>query len=351
MTSWERIRRVLDRRLPDRAPFRFNLCPAQVDVCEAMTGTRDYAARFGFDLKTGGPGPSELKHDYSVYYDQIPDNSRFDPWGVLYEGAGDHHFTIRHPPMADFDSTEQIASYPFPDLDREARYRHLPGQVEEAHRSGFAFACSFGLGPIQTLWNLRGMDKFMIEAATGDTLIRALYDRVVDLQCAAARHLALAHPDMIFNGDNCATQRGLMVGRPFWRDWYGAAHKRIISVIKDVDPSIKYYYHADGMVQELLPDMIDTGIDIFDPVQPECMDPAAVKDAYGDAILFSGAISVQKTLPFGTPDDVRAEVKLRMKTIGKGGGYFIKPSHTIGPEVPWENIMAFVDACYEYGRY
>ena len=195
------------------------------------------------------------------------------------------------------------------------------------------------------------MDQFMIDATVNESLIRVLYEKVVSLLCRQAKLLAACKPDIISNGDNCATQRGLMVAPQFWRDWYGQAHRRIRQAIREVSPETKYTYHADGMVQDLIPDMIDIGIDIFDPVQPECMDPAEIKNLYGDKLVFSGAISIQKTMPFGTPADIEAEVKLRMKTIGAGGGYIMAPTHFIEPEVPWENLMAFVEAAKRFGRY
>ena len=352
MNHRQRIQAVLNLKEPDRVPFSFKLTEAQMDVCERQLGTRDYRTYFDFDVKADKAAKTKLTTDFTKFHDiDPPQNSWFNEWGVLFVGCDTYHFAHRYNPMAKFDSAEQFESYPYPDIDAQYRYEHLKLAAAEAHEAGYAFGAGFALGPIQTIWNIRGMDNFMVDATINENFIRVLYDKVVDLLCGEAEGLARCGPDIIYNGDNCATQRGPMVSREFWRDWYGEAHKKIRRTIRRIDPNIKYYYHADGMCQEFLPDMIDTGIDIFDPVQPECMDPGRIKKQFGDKLVLSGAISIQKTMPFGTPDDVAAEVKLRMETIGAGGGYMMAPAHFIEPEVPWANIMAFVAAAKEYGRY
>ena len=97
-------------------------------------------------------------------------------------------------------------------------------------------------------------------------------------------------------------------------------------------------------MEPVIPELIEIGIDILNPVQPECMDPAAIKRRFGDRLAFWGTVSVQRTMPFGTPDDVRAEVRARIRDVGRGGGLILAPAHVLGPETPWENIVAFFEA-------
>ena len=93
------------------------------------------------------------------------------------------------------------------------------------------------------------------------------------------------------------------------------------------------------------------GLDVLNPIQPECMDPAEIKRKYGDRLAFFGTMGNQTTLPFGSPDDVRREVRLRIATVGQGGGLVLAPSHLLEPDVPWENILAFFEAADESGAY
>jgi uroporphyrinogen decarboxylase len=109
------------------------------------------------------------------------------------------------------------------------------------------------------------------------------------------------------------------------------------------------FYHSDGNILPIIPELIEIGVDILNPIQPECMDPAELKRMYGDKLSFWGTIGTQTTMPFGTPDDVRNEVCERIATVGKGGGLFLSPSHILEPEVPWANIEAFVEAERKYG--
>jgi uroporphyrinogen decarboxylase len=126
---------------------------------------------------------------------------------------------------------------------------------------------------------------------------------------------------------------------------------RVIRAAKEVKPSILVFYHSDGNVWDAIPDLIEAGIDVLNPVQPECMDPAQVKNEFGDRLSFFGTISVQRTMPFGTPDDIRTEVRTRMETIGRNGGLLLSPSHVLQPDTPWENIVAFFEAIEECGYY
>jgi len=117
-----------------------------------------------------------------------------------------------------------------------------------------------------------------------------------------------------------------------------------VAAVKAANPSAFVFYHSDGNVETIIPDLIEVGIDILNPVQPECMDPAAIKRRYGDRMSFWGAVSVQRTMPLGTPDHVRAEVRARIRDVGRGGGLILAPAHVLGPETPWENVVAFFQA-------
>jgi uroporphyrinogen decarboxylase len=122
----------------------------------------------------------------------------------------------------------------------------------------------------------------------------------------------------------------------------------VIEAAKEANPEVLIFYHSCGYIEPIIPDLIEIGVDILNPVQPESMDPERIKKLYGNELAFWGTIGTQTTLPFGTPDEVRQEVKRMIETVGDGGGLLISPTHVIEPDVPWENIMAFVDAVKEY---
>jgi len=121
--------------------------------------------------------------------------------------------------------------------------------------------------------------------------------------------------------------------------------------IKNVNPDIIIAFHSDGAIQKIIPHLIEIGVDVLNPLQPECMDIFEIKRIYGDKLSFWGTIGTQTTMPFGTVDEVKEAVKKSIQEIGKDGGLLIAPTHLLEPEVPWENIMAFVEAVRDYGKY
>jgi len=104
-------------------------------------------------------------------------------------------------------------------------------------------------------------------------------------------------------------------------------------------------------IEPIIPDLIEIGVTILNPVQPECMDPVKLKEQYGDRLAFDGTMGIQTTMPFGTPEEVDRETKRMIETVGKGGGLIIAPTHVLEPEVPIENIKAFLEAVDKYGHY
>ena len=157
--------------------------------------------------------------------------------------------------------------------------------------------------------------------------------------------------DIIHLGDDVGMQDRMLISPELWREWLKPRMARIIAQSRRIRPDILFFYHSDGFIEPIIPDLIEIGINALNPVQPECMDPEEIKKTYGDRLAFWGTVGIQHTLPFGSPDDVEAEVKHRIETVGKNGGLYLSPAHVIAPEVPHENLHAFVKAAKKYGRY
>jgi uroporphyrinogen decarboxylase len=122
----------------------------------------------------------------------------------------------------------------------------------------------------------------------------------------------------------------------------------VIRAAKEVNPDILIAYHSDGNVTKAIPELIEVGVEILNPIQPECVNVNEVKRLYGDRLSFWGRLGTQTTLPFGTADDVRKNCRELIETVGRGGGFLLAPTHTIEPEVPWDNIRAFLDTVNEH---
>lgn len=150
--------------------------------------------------------------------------------------------------------------------------------------------------------------------------------------------------DMIWTGDDVGSQHDMLISPRLWRKYLKPRMATFIAELKAINPSVKVAYHTDGNVERIIPDLIEIGLDVLNPVQPACMDPAKLKKQYGKNLCFWGTIDEQHTLPFGTPSDVEAEVRLRVETVGKDGGLILGPTHHVQLDTPMENFWAMVNA-------
>jgi len=195
----------------------------------------------------------------------------------------------------------------------------------------------------ETAWALRGYEQLLVDMATDP----AKADRVLDIpyhyHMAVTQHLARLGVDMIWLGDDIGGQSSMLMSPKMWRQYFKPRMTDLIASLRAINPNIKIAYHTDGVVYPIIPDLIEIGIDVLNPIQPMAMDPEKLKGSYGDQLCFWGSIDIQQTMPFGTTDDVKEEVISRLKTIGRGGGLIIGPTHNLQLDTPLENFWAMLD--------
>jgi uroporphyrinogen decarboxylase len=191
------------------------------------------------------------------------------------------------------------------------------------------------------------LENLLVDFLVNPELAAALLDQLTATGVASATRLAQAGIDVLTTGDDVGMQKGMMMSPETWRKWLKPRLAEIIAAAKKVKPDLLVFYHSDGKIESIIPELIEIGIDILNPVQPECMDPAQLKREYGNDLSFWGTIGTQTTMPFGTPEEVKATIKERIKTVGQGGGLLLAPTHVIEPDVPWENVLAFFEAIEE----
>jgi uroporphyrinogen decarboxylase len=183
--------------------------------------------------------------------------------------------------------------------------------------------------------------------------VQVLFERVTDFwteHFSRMLETTDGRVDLAFTADDIAGQRGLLISPGMWRKYMLPYHLRLNETIHQFE--VKVIYHSDGAVQKAVPGLIEMGIDVLQALQfsAEGMDPAYLKDHFGDQLCFEGGVSVQTTLPFGTAEDVREETEMLIGTLGKGGGYILGPSHAIQAGTPPENIWAMFDTALKYRR-
>jgi len=351
MTSRERVLTAMRRRQPDRPPFDFSFgfSPAQIAVFRQRTGADDPYDYFGADTRMVWPGPTTLTTDYTPYLGAMPAGSTIDEWGIGHVPTtsrdGDHaHLEGFQYPMRALETPADAADYPLPDLDADYRYDSVRSEISDIQGRGLAAMAMLECTIFERAWYLRSMERLLLDFADASAFATTLLDRITEKRVVQARRYAELGADVICYGDDVGTQRGMLMSVSMWRTWLKPRLARTIAAARAIRPDVLIFYHSDGDVTAIIPDLIEIGVDILNPIQPECMDPVALKRAYGERLSFWGTIGTQSTFPFGSPEDVRREVRARIATVGVGGGLFLAPTHVIEPEVPFDNIVAFVEA-------
>jgi uroporphyrinogen-III decarboxylase len=184
----------------------------------------------------------------------------------------------------------------------------------------------------------------MMDFYLNPDLANRILDITFNYHMEIAKNMALRGVDMIWLGDDMGGQEGLLLPPEVWREFLKPRMERIMQEIKKIDNQIRIAYHTDGNNYDIIPELIEIGLDVLNPVQPECMDPALLKNLYGNELCFFGGISVQSTLPAGTSEEVKNEIRERKNTLGKSGGWICAPTHHIQLDTPMENFTAMLDA-------
>lgn len=195
---------------------------------------------------------------------------------------------------------------------------------------------------------MRSMEELMMDMVTGDEKAVWHFNKVAELVTERYILMAKAGVDFIHLGDDIGMQHTIMMSEELYRNWLKPRFAKIIRAAKEIKPDLLCSFHSCGFIEPYIPDLIEIGVDILNPIQPECMSFAKLHGQYGNTISFWGTIGTQSTMPFGTPEEVKAEVKRNLELAGKRGGLLCTPTHMLEPEVPWENIEAYVQACREH---
>ncbi len=259
-------------------------------------------------------------------------------------GAGDYD-EIDYYPLAGAESIDDLRKFRWPSPDW-FDYEGIRGQIAEVNADGERCIMIKGGSIFEYSWYMRGFERTFMDMALTPEFTEYIMDRVADF-CVAHIDRALAAAgdliDLIFTADDIGHQQGLLLSLGMWEEIIKPRHVRLNEVVHR--HGARVIYHSDGALMEAVPGLIDMGIDILQALQFDAagMDPAVLKHKYGDRLCFEGGVSVQKTLPFGSPEDVRREVRERIAVLGRGGGYILGPSHAIQAGTPPENIVAMFD--------
>jgi uroporphyrinogen decarboxylase len=375
MTPRERVLCALNHEEPDRVPFflgtsspttmhakayeRFKAHLGIVRETKLFSKAFQYCQldddvmeRFGSDGRpiAPKPGPAVLRRE-------ISDTMLVDDWGVTWEKKpSSFYYEIANCPLRNA-TIDDLNAYSWPDLAHPSRFEGLADEARRLHEHTPYAVVALGYMQIFDMGlMLRGMDQWMMDLAGDPELAHALLRKVTDLMAASARsYLAVVGPyiDLITISDDLGSQKGPLISPKMYRELIKPYHAELIAAIKE-RCKVKTFFHSCGDVYHLLPDLIDVGVDVLNPVQVsagEMADTARLKREFGDRLTFCGGIDTRWVMPRGTPDDVRKEVRRRIKDLAPGGGYIAATVHCIQPDVPPENIVAMCEEVHSAGRY
>ncbi len=281
-----------------------------------------------------------------------------DEFGVVWSMPDDQQLfmDISHHPLANA-SIEDIAAYPFPDGTDKSRFRGVREAALKL-RNETDYAISTGIGGVtyEYCWYLRGLEQWYFDMLANPEFCEALLDQTLKFWCNYYTGFMQAVGDIVdivMIGDDLAGQSGPLFSPEFYRAVVKPRHKKLVQYIRSLTKA-KIWYHTCGSCVEYIPDLIDNGVDILNPVQTsaENMDPVYLKKQYGNHIVFwGGGVDSQHVLPFATPDKVKKDVQRAIEIFKNGGGYVFNNIHNIQSGVPPENIVAMYEAAYESGFY
>lgn len=345
----ENLMKLWRREGYEYTPVQFDLCPALIEEFEKRYCSGSYKNHFDFPFRYVDLKFKPQNIDWSVYYPGVKFNpgTSFCNFGVAREPhPNSMHMHRMHHPMRNFTSLEQFQAYPYPKTD-DSEIGSLKEQVNNLHAQGLAaYGCPGSLW--EETWYMRSMEELMMDMLDNSEKASYHFKRIADIVCLRAEMIAKAGVDFIHMGDDIGMQSSIMMSEEMYREWLKPFLGRLIKTIKDVNPNILFSYHSCGYIEPFIPDLIEVGIDILNPIQPESMSFEKIYGEYGDVLSFWGTIGTQSTMPLGTTEDVRNEVFKNLRIVGRKGGLLCAPTHLLEPDVPWENIEAYVQACREF---
>ena len=353
MTVRENFFSLVRRQGYQYAPVNFGLCPSlretyQKNICSSMSYPEFY--KFPYLMMSDMELKNKDTSIFKSYYDfKLKPGTIIDHWGVAHEpGSADaKHMTRMRYPLANIDSLEQLKEYPFPDFHNAETSQQIVSAKAIIDQDRIAvghMACSIW----ETAWSIRRMEELMMDMMSDDPKAEYLLDKITDLSIKRAESYAYAGADFLHLGDDIGMQKSIMLSERLYCDWLKPRLKKIIDAAKAIKPDIIIFYHSCGYITPFIPHLIELGVDILNPIQPECMNFEEIHKDFGDKLTFCGTIGTQTTMPFGKPEDVRAEVFKNLRIAGEKGGLLVEPTHILEPEVPWENIEAYVKACNDF---
>jgi uroporphyrinogen decarboxylase len=336
MTKRDRVLASVPRKALDAIPWQFDLTSAVRRGLCAYYGTDDLPAATGDHMAWAGfggprgfvaddPGPGLYRSEFGTVWARAPRDLSVGDWGEM----------VAHPLHE-----PSLCGYEFPDGAAPGRADGIPA-VRAQYPDHFLVVGGPGL--FESAWALCGFEGYLGHLVGEPTFVAELTQRLADFSCAVVAQAAGMGVDGIRFGDDWGFQDRLMVRPEVWRRLFKEAYRRIFSAARSL--GIIVMMHSCGNITEILPDLIEVGVQVVHPLQPEAMDVALCRREFGRDVTFWGGLGSQSTIPLGTPEDVRREVRDRLELF-RDGGYILAPAGAVPAEAPVENVVAIIEEAH-----
>jgi uroporphyrinogen decarboxylase len=329
MNTRERVRATLNHQQPDKTPYQIGFTQKSHQLMVDFFGDPNFHLILGNSI-------TRLECEPAKSWIEIAPDIWQDQFGVQWDRSIDKDIGNVCNQLV---TPEMLNDYVFPNPDDPTRYENY-AQVLDKSAAAFTLV-NLGFSLYERAWTLYGMENLMMAMIMDKQFVHNLLDRILEFNLAVIENACRYDIDAMMFGDDWGMQTGLQMGEKLWLEFIYPRLKQMYGLVKSKGKFV--FIHSCGKVDGVFPRLIDIGLDVFNPFQPEVMDVFEMKRQFGDQLTFFGGISVQKTLPYGTVDEVKAEVRRLLAVVGKNGGYIAAPSHGIPGDAKPENIAAMIE--------
>jgi uroporphyrinogen decarboxylase len=337
VTRRERVKTALAHRQPDRVPWDLGMGGRLDELLSRHYGDESKVPRLG-NHTAHVPTRTPLGE---LDAEEVAPGIWRDRFGVVWNrnaASGSIGLVQEHPLKG-----RSLAGYRFPRAVGPQTFALYPETIRQ--NQDYFLTTGIGFSLFERAWTLRGMEELLVDMVEAPSFVDELLDAITNWNLTLIRTMVTYDIDCVRLGDDWGAQRGLIMGPACWRRFLKPRLAKMFAAIHAGGKAAMI--HSDGDIQAVLPDLVEIGLDIYNPLQPDVMDPYEVKRRYGDRLTFHGGVSVQQFLPFATAKEVRREVGRMLRELGAGGGFIIAPTHSILEDVPAANLAALLETVAE----
>jgi len=329
MNNRERVLASLSHRQPDKIPYDLLFTQKAHAKMAEFYADPDFTTKLGNCLTWLGCEPA-------------------DGWKEVEPDVWEDQFGVRWDRSVDKDignvcnqlvTSENLRDHRFPDPEEPSRYAWFEKALEQ--KDDRFVLVNFGFTLFERAWTLAGMENLLMAMVDDSRFAHELLDGILEFNLAVIENVCSFDIDAMIFGDDWGMQSGLLMGPRAWREFIEPRIRQMYGLVRSRGKLV--FIHSCGKVDKVFPELIECGVDVFNPFQPEVMDVFEIKREYGSALSFFGGVSVQRTLPYGTVAEVREETERLLEVVGRGGGYIAAPSHSIPADAKPENIAALIE--------